>query len=248
MTSTLPGKSDLTDRDRELEQLRGCAARNEVRLPCELDAVWRGIEADTSPAHRSWLTRLRELKTHVRVLLAVGFAFGVAAIFLLLAGYRTDLSAKTIIRYAVLMLGLFALNALVFSVGLRGPHEPPVRWKMTLAIGAGLLVPIVLSLLPGLWLDPELPAEPEIFMCVIPGLVTGIIVAVLVWLLQRSTAPIWGRLLSVMVGGGITGFAMLQLHCPARDAEHLLVGHASVGVAMVLLTGLLLGLRRVWQR
>jgi hypothetical protein len=237
------------DLDKQLEALRGCGARGQgAQPPCSLDAVWSAVEHETTATRRGPLTRLRELKTHVRILLAVGFAFGVAAAFLLLTGYRTDLSAQTIIRYAVLMVGLFSLNALVFSVALRGPHEPPVRWKSTVVIGLGLLVPVVLSLLPELWLDPELPAEPEIFLCVIPGVLTGLVVATLVWLLQRSTAPLWGRLLSVMVGGGITGFAMLQLHCPARDAEHLLIGHASVGVAMVILTGLLLGLRRIWKR
>ncbi len=244
---TRPDEPADPARDDELESLRG-RARDDDAPPPGLDALWQAVERDAERESRSPLGRLRALKTHVRVLLAVGFAFGVAAAFLLIAGYRTDLSVQTIIRYAVLMLGLFALNALVFSVGLRGPEAPRVRWKTTLVIGLGLLVPVTLALLPDLWLDRDMPPEPEIFLCVIPGIITGVIVAVLVWLLQRSTAPLWGRVLSVTVGGGVTGFAMLQLHCPARDAEHLLIGHASVGVAMVILTAILLGLRRIWTR
>jgi len=234
--------------DAELERLRGAEGRRcgGDGPPC--DAMWASIDAAAREETSSMRGRLRALRTSTRVLIAVGFAFVVAATFLLITGYRTDLTTQTVIRYGALMVGLLGLDALVFSVALRPAHRPPLRWQTTLAIAGGLLVPVILALLPDLWVDETTQPESEVFLCIVPGVMTATVVSVLVWFLQRGTAPTWGRVLSVVVGGGVTGFAMLQMHCPARDAEHMLIGHASVGVAMVILTSLLLGLRRLWQR
>ena len=106
-----------------------------------------------------------------------------------------------------------------------------------MVVAAALGAPVVLALWPDLWRDAVLPAEPPIFLCILPGLVSGLVTAGLVWVLQRDASPRRGRVVAIMAGGGVTGFAMLQLHCPARDAGHMLFGHATVGLALLLLTG-----------
>lgn len=39
------------------------------------------------------------------------------------------------------------------------------------------------------------------------------------------------------VGGGLAGNAALELHCPSAAPLHLLLGHATIGIALVVLYG-----------
>jgi hypothetical protein len=220
-----------------------------VRAPTppevDLEALWGKVAEGTVEARPGLAGRLRELPTTLRVTLAVAAALVVATVTLLVSGHRTDLGAETLARYGVVMVGLFALTGVVFSVGLRGPEAPAVAWRTAAAVAAALGVPVGLALWPDLWRDPVLPAEPPIFFCITPGLVTGLVTAAVVWAMQRDPSPRRGRLIAVMAGGGVAGFAMLQLHCPARDAAHMFFGHASVGFALLLLTGVAAVARRL---
>ncbi len=192
--------------------------------------------------------RLRELSTRRRAALGALLALGVSALVLLALGHRTDLGPDAALRHALLLGGLLVLTGLVFAVGLRGHEAPPARGRLLAVVGLALLVPVALSLLPDLWSDPEMPAEVPVFLCALPGMLTGVAVGALVWGLQRGAGLRAGRVVAVLAGGGVAGFGMLQLHCPARDAQHMLVGHASVGFGLLILAAVAFGVTRLLRR
>jgi len=146
------------------------------------------------------------------------------------------------------MLGILVLTGATFAVSLRGHHQKPLGPVAIIVVGLSVMVPVVLAVMPWLWAPaPGFEAIPVSHVCLELGISTGLIAAGIAWCFQRDDMSGWVRALSAAGGGGLVGFAMLQLHCPAHDATHLLIGHAGVGLFLVLVTTIVVLVRRKKQ-
>ncbi|MFO0747422.1 MAG: NrsF family protein [Myxococcota bacterium] len=233
------------DLAKQLERTR--AEDSAATTSAELDALWQRIEPETVGARRSWRSRLRELSTPKRVgLVLLGTIALSAIVMIVLGGMRGDLASGGLVaRYALALLGLCVLAGAVFAVALRGAHQRPLGVVGWVIVSLAVVVPLALSLLPSVWTADGGRTLAVVDGCNVIGCTTGLFAGVLAWLFQRSTTPVTVRVLASAAGGGVIAFAMLQLHCPADNVEHLLLGHSIVGVILVAAAGLGLGIRRV---
>ena len=226
------------------------ARAHDLDVPAlELDAMWSRISAETVQAKPTLLSRLRELPTPRRIGLAVGSTLLLVVLLIAVMGARGGLDGTSVmLRVGITLFGLAVLAASVFAVALRGAHQRPLGWRGWTLVAAGVAVPLALSLLPALWHDHTPTTEVLVLGCNVIGCVTGFAAAIIVWIFQRTTTPVTMRVLASAAGGGIVAFAMLQVHCPADNVEHLIVGHSLVGVLLVAAAALLLGVRHLWLR
>ena len=193
------------------------------------------VEADSG-----LLSRVRSLPTPVRVALA-GFALGLLALVIVLVNAREDLQ-----HYPALRLGMeAALSAgaalMLAAVALRGPHRPAPGAGFTWVLGlVALAVPLGLALVPPA--DLMLPGAKggegtfarDAAACFVYGLAAALPVLGVLALLQRMppTAPRVAAMAAA--GAGLGGVLALQMHCPIAVRDHLIVGHATVPLATLL--------------
>ncbi|PKN53844.1 MAG: hypothetical protein CVU56_29705 [Deltaproteobacteria bacterium HGW-Deltaproteobacteria-14] len=204
--------------------------------PGDLADLFSRVAAETVDRPPTLRDRLRELSTPVRIALAVGGALIMVTVALLIVGIRTDLTGQAMARYAVAMAAIAGLMGAAFAASLRGAHQRPLRWWTWVLVVTALLVPLALAVMPWLWegdgvIRPSGHAHP-FGMCGVMGLVTGALTAAVAWAFQRESWSVTSRLVAAVAGGGLTAFAMLQLHCPSGDATHLLIGHSSAGLML----------------
>jgi len=214
----------------------------------ELDALWGRVSAETVLAKPTLLGRMREMSTARRVGFAMLCTIGLAALMVALMGARADLGGELVARWALILFGLSVLSCALFAVALRGVHQRPLGWVGWALIGVAVVVPYALALVPSFWSGHEAEPATVVDGCGFIGAALGAFAAILVWMFQRSTTPVAVRVLSSAAGGGLVGFAMLQLHCPANDVEHMVVGHAVVGAALVAIAAIGLAVRHVVRR
>jgi len=205
----------------------------------EMTALWGRVRAEAT-APPGWLERLRELPTGVRVTMALGFALVVVAIALLATGTRESLAGPGMMRLTLGLSGLALLAAASFAVSLRGMHQRPLRGAGWGVIAMAVAVPVSLALLPQ---APHADGRSGLG-CLLFGVATGALVSVPAFLMQRASVPVLARACAALAAGGAFGYALLELHCPSRDVTHLLVGHAAVGVVLVVLSAIVVSVRR----
>lgn len=207
----------------------------------EAEALWAGVRAATVAARPTWRDRLRELPTGARVTIALGIALTLAAMMVLVVGVREVGPGAATERVVLALSGLTLLAAASFAVSLRGIHRRPLKGWAWAVIGLGLAVPFVLAVMPA----GEVGLERGVgFGCLTIGIAAGALVSVPVFLMQRASVPVMARACAAMAGGGLVAFSLLELHCPSRDVTHLVVGHALVGVVLVVAAGVVAPLRR----
>jgi hypothetical protein len=136
-----------------------------------------------------------------------------------------------VFAYAVLVL---VCAALLF-LPLGRPRPPRVA-----RVGVGLFA----LTLPAAYVLVASVAEssaisPKSTSCLFFGLGLALPFAAMVWLLDRADRTSAAGALLVAAGAGLVGNVALTLHCAADDRSHLLFGHASVGVAVLMLFVLL---------
>jgi len=192
-----------------------------------------------------WRGRLRSLSTPARLLVCVLVlaCTALAVVFLL---RRSDLGAYPALRMVVslLLLVAFAVATIRFflrPLQQRGPH---IAWAGAWAL-LGLALPVVLALLPEAHgLVHEHPASfegrgddfwPRAAACLLFGVVTALPLAGLLLLVDRRDDVALGRAALVAGVAGLAGNLVLLLHCPLVARGHLVAGHATVGVAFLVL-------------
>jgi len=199
-----------------------------VSVP-DFHALARQLDAETGPA--AWL-RSRSTSERFGVLIAVAVAASVVAATL---GGWTDLAllaqGRLVLEFA--LLGGFALLGMAGSV--RGYHHRELpRWMGWGLIGATLVVPLALALMPMPSAEvPEGAAMAAALGCLMYGLAIAAPVLLVAWVLDRGS---WRGRPSVRYAAsaaGLAGLVGLQLHCPVHHAEHLMVGHLPVVLAML---------------
>lgn len=191
----------------------------------------RSMTVDRRPTVRD---RLRELPSTARVALVLTTVLGTSSVLAGL-GPRDDLAALW--RLDLLAWGIVLLFVTVGSVlsVLRGMHRRPLGPVEVVLAALGLGVPVILSIVPGLLPGEAAPAGAEMAVhraCFAgSGLIAGP-TAALALVLVRDDKPPLARVFAAAGAGGAAAFLAQALHCPWSDTVHLLVSHASVGLAV----------------
>jgi len=237
------------DEARLRKELKAAGEPGEELDPRELESLFSRVAAETVDRRPRLRDRLRELSTPVRIAMAVVGALVMATVALVITGIRADLTGQAMLRYAVAMTAIAGLVGAAFAASLRGAHQKPMRWWTWALVVLSLLIPLALAVTPWLWDGAYGPPKPghhahPFGLCGIMGLVTGALTAAVAWAFQREQWSVPLRLLAAFAGGGLTAFAMLQLHCPSGDATHLLLGHASAGLVLAIVAVAAILLRR----
>ncbi len=136
--------------------------------------------------------------------------------------------------------GLFGGLA-VASLGrsLRPMHRPLPTWAGLVA--AGLVAAFVMAGAPAAHTNhhasiggvgPEL--LPAAVKCLVVGLASGLPVFLLARWLDRGAHNALSRVLLAAGAAGLAGNLVLQMSCPMTSPAHLLLGHATTGVLLLL--------------
>jgi hypothetical protein len=184
--------------------------------------------------------RLRALPTRVRASAMIGVALALVGWQVLFhlssnsGGPGPNYSPALFWLLAAALVTLFGAGAYWL---LRGALAP-VRSEASTRLGAlALLVAPTLAAL----LTPLGTGSPELLAalghpsaCFVYGAALVVPVVALYWLFERRDRVPWTALVTVGALAGIAANLLLQAHCPSKHLGHLLLGHASIGVAWAL--------------
>jgi hypothetical protein len=207
----------------------------------ELDELFRDIE--TKLGHeKGVLGWARSRSTTTRLLIAASAVTGLTA--LSAVGIpRTRFAPLPTERVVVVMGALAVLAAMMLRVGLRPAQTqaPPDR-SLFIIVAAGLLLPVVTAFLPP-GAHPfheyvQYTQTEATIGCFVIGAVTGALVVFVLRALDRTAHDSRPARVLAAVTGGVAGNLALELHCPVTAPAHLLLGHATVGMMLVLVYGL----------
>jgi hypothetical protein len=185
---------------------------------------------------------LRALPTPVRLFAAIDSA-AVFILVMVLVRPRWTFGPMPLFR-VVPVMGVLALElGVVLWLALRPLQAAPPNRRLVLgSIVAGLLVPVLFALVPGA-LPPGLAEAPDMttamVKCFLFGAVPGGLLVFALRALDRNAHGGTDVAVLAAVGGGLAGNAALELHCPSAAPLHLLLGHATVGIALVVLYGVI---------
>jgi hypothetical protein len=206
-----------------------------------LDELFRGIE--TKLTHeRGMVAWLRSRATPVRLFLAVAWIAALAALSAL-GMPRTRYAPVPVERVVLVFSSLALLSAMLLRMGLRPTQAPAPSDRSILAgLAAGLLFPVVAAFLPA---GPhpfdhytQYTQAQATIGCFVIGAVTAALVVAMLRMLDRSAHDSRLAALLAAVSGSVAGNLALELHCPVTAPAHLLMGHATVGLALVLAYGI----------
>ncbi|HVY29967.1 MAG TPA: hypothetical protein VHB79_25595 [Polyangiaceae bacterium] len=191
--------------------------------------------------------RLRALPTRLRAVILGGVALLLAAAHLGLRR-RIDFDQYSPAVFWVVAAVLAAAIALGVWRLLRGSTAPLAFVARERSAAFGLLVtPAAAALLVPLgstsekWLSTF--GDPQ--YCFLYGAVLSLPLLGLYWLFERRDRVPLVALVTAGAVAGLAGNLLLFTHCPSAHLGHLLLGHATIGVALSLL---LAGLWRPSQR
>lgn len=187
---------------------------------------------------------LRGLSTPARASLGVG-AVAVVAALTAAALLRPDFALYPGDRMALALLAFACTAAGGVVLSLLPDHLPPLPVGLQrFGLGTLLVLPVVCAVLPvahaahprSHLLDGDF-LSPTLACFGFGSAVAVVLLAVLRGLDRRSW---WTRGFAVvgLAAGGAAGNLALQLHCPVTDIDHLLVGHAIVGVVWATVAAL----------
>jgi hypothetical protein len=203
--------------------------------PERLAAVLAAVQAETAAAPAaSWSTRRR-----------AAAAAAVGGIGLLLFTFQGEVRDGLGDPMGVAgLLGLAAGLAVSGWETLRPIHRGPARPGV---VAAALAMPVALSFAP-VWpgirwnsVDPMTFALHE--HCLQRSFIAAVATTTLLLMLDRSPRPSLGRRLAAAASGGLAGFASLMATCVLIEPAHLLIAHATPGVALAALFTLAAALR-----
>ncbi len=205
-------------------------------LPADaLDGLFRRVAAHTVDRPVTLRDRLRELPTPVRILTVMGAGAFLVFACLAMLGIRPGMIAAGVAGTVVAAGGLVAMVGLATALSLRGMHQRAIGgWAWTVTSGA-LLLPIILALWPGLWpTDPAAAAQVTRsgLGCMALGLAVAAVAGLVVRSFQREDRLGGWRVTATAGASGLIAFTAVQLHCPATEGAHLLVGHGLVGIIL----------------
>lgn len=199
--------------------------------------VEESVARDTGAG--AWLS---SRATPTRLMIGVGLPIGIA-IWILVAKARPDLALYPIGRLAAIVVAY----SLLVGAALRHALSPlqrtaPAPWVRPALTFAVIALPFVVAILPAAHTGHPASLEGggddfvrRALACFGFGTALSLPVLVLWALLDRQkqgSAPLAAL---VAAGAGLVGVLSLELHCPITRPPHLLLGHASVAIALTLI-------------
>lgn len=216
------------------------AADDGIGAPPGLDELFRGVEARLA-SEKGVIAWARSRSTTTRLLIAAG-SMAVLVALSAVGIPRTRFAPIPVERIVVVLGALSVLAAMLLRVGLRPAHVPAPPDRSLLAIiGAGLLLPVATALLPAGAHSfdhyVQYTQTQATVGCFIIGAFTGVLVLLVLRVLDRHAHDSRPAGVLAAVTGGVAGNLALELHCPITAPAHLLLGHATVGLMLVLAYG-----------
>jgi len=223
--ASCPQCTALFERDAELG--RSLAAQASAALPVSADffgQLEQELGRETGP--RAWLrsrpSRARFLLSLLPVLLVV-IAGG-------LLRQRPDFSQYPTARVVLLLCVYFIAIALAFAKTLSGlPRRDPLRDYLPL-LAFALAVPVLAGFAPATEISRHAGAEGAL-SCFSYGALLTLPVALLLWVFDRDDRPALRTVCLSAAGLGLSANLLLELHCGNGNPTHVLLGHASLGLA-----------------
>ncbi len=200
-------------------------------------ALLAGVEQALARERRSPLGRLRGLPTWARRLAVLASVLPLVLWHALHFGWRLDLDVYPMVRLA-LTLGAFGVLALRNAwVALRPVHEapePPARsWTF---VGLALLTSLLAAAWPAPYaMSPTLcwgTEEDMAFECFTWGVALGLPLVVATVVLNRLNGG--ASIVLAAAAAGLVGSLVQAAQCPHVGTAHLLAGHVTIVVALVV--------------
>jgi hypothetical protein len=176
------------------------------------------------------------------VSIALAFAVGIA-----LSPHAWPLMTASM---AAIVYGSLAICVVLLSAALSRQMFPASRHPIpTRVLALGVLVGIAIVFAAVFSTVEESDFWMHAWVCLRAGLVTGVAASVFFWFILRRGAVLEGGACGALAGllGGLTGTAMLEIHCPDFNLSHILAGHwgaAALGAGIGWAVGSLAGRRR----
>lgn len=228
----------LFERDAELGRSLAAQANAALPLPADFfEQIEQGLARETGA--RAWLrsrpSRVRFVFTLLLALLAV-IAGGVLR-------QRADFAQYPFLRVALLLCVYFVAIALAFAKELSElPRRNPLRESLPL-LAFALAVPILAAFAPATELSRRAGAEGAL-NCFAYGALFTLPVALLLWAFDRNDRPSLRSVCLSAAALGLSANLLLELHCSNGNPLHVLLGHASLGVAWLTAWAAARGLSR----
>jgi len=206
-----------------------------------LDDLFSGIEKRIG-RERGITALLRSRSTPARLFIGAVW-IAVLVTWCAVSMPRTRFAPIPVERFVLVLTVLSVLGAVLLRAGLRPAQTPaPSDRTVLLGVAAGLLFPVATAFLPaGLHAFDhyvQYTKTQATIGCFVIGAVTGALVVLLLRALDRTAHGTRGSSLLAAVTGGVAGNLALELHCPVTAPSHILLGHATVGLVLVLVYGL----------
>jgi len=207
---------------------RNLAAQTRVVLPAAADDFFAEIEGklarETGP--RAWLRSRPSLLRLSFVLLPLLLVLGAGG----LLWPRADLGQYPLPRVAALLCVYFLAILLAFGKELsEAPRRDAFRDYLGL-LAFALGVPILAAFAPATEVSRQAAAGGAL-ACFGYGALLTLPIAALLWAFDRDDRPSLRTACLSTAALGLSANLLLELHCGNGNAVHVLLGHASLGVA-----------------
>ena len=183
------------------------------------------------------LGRLRSRPTTERVLLVAGWCFLIVA-GIAVAAPRAARGPVPTEHVLLVVTVLSTLLAVALRFGLRpcNAHRR-VLGVLLAGLGAALLAPVVCAFLPSAvstGIPEGVSSLHAASRCFATGVLSGAAVIAALFALDRGEHRSPTVALLAAAAGGLVANAALELHCAVTAPAHLLLGHASVSLALAV--------------
>ena len=199
---------------------------------------------------RGLLAWLRSRQTPLRAALAVSVALIPAAAQLAFSR-RHDLGDYPLSRLLLAVVIYLAIVVFATRTLLSPLYRPKSSWALGSAAALAFTLPFILAALAPAYAQPASHVEIQhsflyqAGVCLRYGTLLSLPAVLLFVAMDRQLAR--GRFFLTLTAsiGGIAGNFALLLHCPNEQPAHQLVGHATVGLVLLICIGGAIGLSRM---
>lgn len=188
---------------------------------------------------RAWLrsrpTRLRFV-TALSLLLIVVIGGG-------LLRHRADFAEYPALRVVLLLCVYFVAIALAFAKELSVQRRPNALSDYLGLLAFGLSVPVLAMFAPATDSSRYMSSSGAL-SCFCYGALFTLPIALLLWAFDRDQRPALRTVCLSAAALGLAANLLLELHCSNGNPMHVLLGHASLGLAWLAAWGAVRGLSR----
>jgi len=220
------------------------------RLGTALSAEWDALKADALPFagvealvkdEVGWRAWLRSRPSPVRFLFAAA-GFGVVTA-LGLRHLRPDIGLVPAVELGGLLATFGFFGGLAAGRALPVVGAPPKRLPAEGILAAALAVPFVAAFVrTATSVVPAADAATfarQAWSCFSYGALLTVPLVEILWLMDRGAGP-RSRVYQGAAAAGLAANAALTLHCANATSAHLLVGHATIGIALAVVAVLVM--------